>query len=269
MNETPNTPPQAAPAPRQGFLGELRDAVARTNVRLGDRRAADPAGLRVLLRRCVPPSPPPTGCRSPSSHRHRPPASSSASSTRSTAARSTPPPSPMRPIGRTLLRHGSTSGLLIVNPDRQDRRAARRRWRRRSDRDRRGGRHRAGRSRPAPHATVTDAVPAQPGDARGLTDFYLVVGWLIGGYLVAALLEHRHPATTRHHPPGDHPPHRARPLRHPLRTRRSHHRRPRPRCAHRPPPRHLRARSAHRLLRRHRHHGASKSSSARSASASH
>jgi hypothetical protein len=36
--------------------------------------------------------------------------------------------------------------------------------------------------------TVTDVVPAQRGDARGLTGFYLVIGWLVGGYLVAALL---------------------------------------------------------------------------------
>jgi hypothetical protein len=36
--------------------------------------------------------------------------------------------------------------------------------------------------------TVTDAVPVQRGDARGLSGFYLVVGWLVGGYLVAALL---------------------------------------------------------------------------------
>jgi hypothetical protein len=35
---------------------------------------------------------------------------------------------------------------------------------------------------------VVDAVPAQPGDARGLSGFYLVVGWLVGGYLAAALL---------------------------------------------------------------------------------
>jgi hypothetical protein len=50
------------------------------------------------------------------------------------------------------------------------------------------------------HATVTDAVPAQPGDARGLSGFYLVVGWLVGGYLVAALLgiaTRPRPATTR------------------------------------------------------------------------
>ena len=50
------------------------------------------------------------------------------------------------------------------------------------------------------HATVTDAVPAQPGDARGLPGFYLVVGWLAGGYLAAALLgiaTRPRPATTR------------------------------------------------------------------------
>jgi hypothetical protein len=33
-----------------------------------------------------------------------------------------------------------------------------------------------------------DLVPLQSGDARGLTGFYLVVGWLVGGYLVASLL---------------------------------------------------------------------------------
>jgi hypothetical protein len=35
---------------------------------------------------------------------------------------------------------------------------------------------------------VSDLVPVQRGDARGLTGFYLVVGWIVGGYLVAALL---------------------------------------------------------------------------------
>ncbi len=38
------------------------------------------------------------------------------------------------------------------------------------------------------HVAVIDAVPLQRGDARGLTGFYLVVGWLVGGYLAAALL---------------------------------------------------------------------------------
>ena len=36
--------------------------------------------------------------------------------------------------------------------------------------------------------TATDIVPLQAGDGRGLTGFYLVIGWLVGGYLVAALL---------------------------------------------------------------------------------
>jgi hypothetical protein len=36
--------------------------------------------------------------------------------------------------------------------------------------------------------TVTDAVPLQQGDYHGLTGFYLVIGWLVGGYLVASLL---------------------------------------------------------------------------------
>jgi len=36
--------------------------------------------------------------------------------------------------------------------------------------------------------TVVDVVPLQAGDGRGLTGFYLVVGWMVGGYLVASLL---------------------------------------------------------------------------------
>ena len=36
--------------------------------------------------------------------------------------------------------------------------------------------------------TTTDVVPLQDGDARGLTGFYLTIGWLVGGYLVASLL---------------------------------------------------------------------------------
>jgi hypothetical protein len=48
--------------------------------------------------------------------------------------------------------------------------------------------------------TVTDIVPLQRGDFHGLTGFYLVVGWIVGGYLVAALLgvaSGARPATTR------------------------------------------------------------------------
>ncbi|NNG36712.1 DUF3533 domain-containing protein [Nakamurella sp. DB0629] len=36
--------------------------------------------------------------------------------------------------------------------------------------------------------TVQDEIPLQPGDSRGLTGFYLVIGWLVGGYLMASLL---------------------------------------------------------------------------------
>jgi hypothetical protein len=36
--------------------------------------------------------------------------------------------------------------------------------------------------------TSQDVVPLQGGDGRGLTGFYLVIGWIVGGYLVAALL---------------------------------------------------------------------------------
>jgi hypothetical protein len=35
---------------------------------------------------------------------------------------------------------------------------------------------------------VHDVVPASTGDARGLTAFYLAVGWVVGGYLVASIL---------------------------------------------------------------------------------
>src|SRR4051794_12899373 len=48
--------------------------------------------------------------------------------------------------------------------------------------------------------TTTDIVPLQPRDGRGLTGFYLVIGWIVGGYLVAALLgvaKGARPATTR------------------------------------------------------------------------
>ncbi|MGI5467924.1 DUF3533 domain-containing protein [Streptomyces sp. CA-132043] len=35
---------------------------------------------------------------------------------------------------------------------------------------------------------TTDVAPADPQDARGLSSFYLVVGWCVGGYLCAAIL---------------------------------------------------------------------------------
>jgi hypothetical protein len=48
--------------------------------------------------------------------------------------------------------------------------------------------------------TFTDVVPLQPGDGRGLTGFYLVIGWVVGGYLMAAALGTvlgPHPASRR------------------------------------------------------------------------
>ena len=36
--------------------------------------------------------------------------------------------------------------------------------------------------------STTDVVPLESGDARGLSGFYLTIGWLVGGYLVASLL---------------------------------------------------------------------------------
>lgn len=35
---------------------------------------------------------------------------------------------------------------------------------------------------------VDDVVPLEPGDARGLSGFYLVIGWAVGGYLFASML---------------------------------------------------------------------------------
>jgi hypothetical protein len=36
--------------------------------------------------------------------------------------------------------------------------------------------------------TTDDVLPAASGDARGLTAFYLAIGWVVGGYLVAAII---------------------------------------------------------------------------------
>jgi hypothetical protein len=36
--------------------------------------------------------------------------------------------------------------------------------------------------------TVEDAIPARVADARGLSAFYLAVGWVVGGYLVASII---------------------------------------------------------------------------------
>ena len=191
MNDTPSTPPQASQAPpatRQGFLGELWDAVApgRTFALViavlliqlgfvfsyvGAFHHPTPHGVPIAV---VAPAQISGQLVGELNAIHGDPLHATAVANQN--------------IGRTLLRRGSTSGVLIVNPSgKTDALLVA------------GGggaalatavedvvaqveaaRHRS--------ATVTDAVPAQPGDGRGLTAFYLVIGWLIGGYLVAALL---------------------------------------------------------------------------------
>jgi hypothetical protein len=95
---------------------------------------------------------------------------------------------PSRAAGLTLLRRGSTSGVFVVDPaGKTD-----------SLLVASGGGAAVSTAvedvftqvEKAEHRTlaVTDAVPAQPGDGRGLSGFYLVVGWLVGGYLVAAII---------------------------------------------------------------------------------
>jgi hypothetical protein len=203
MNETPNIPPtaaQAAPAARQSFLGELWDAVApgRTfalviGVLLIEAGFVfsyvgafhHPVPHRVPIA-VVAPVQISGQLVSKLNAIHGQPLHATAIATQTTA--------------RILLRHGSTSGVLIVNPTgKTDALLVA------------GGGGAAlatavedviAQAEATQHrtATVTDAVPAQPGDARGLTDFYLVVGWLVGGYLVAALLgiaTRPRPASTR------------------------------------------------------------------------
>jgi hypothetical protein len=48
--------------------------------------------------------------------------------------------------------------------------------------------------------TVEDVIPAGAGDARGLSAFYLVVGWMLGGYLVATGLSISRSARPAHPP---------------------------------------------------------------------
>ena len=200
MNQTaPRPPPQPAPATRQRFLAEFLDAFDRRTFLLVIAVLLIQAGFVLsYVGAFHDPSPHrvPIAVLAPaeiSGHLvselnaiHGHPLHAAAVADES--------------IGRTLLRHGSTSGLLIINP--------------RAKTDAllvAGGggtatatavqdliaRTEAAQRR---HAMVTDAVPAQPGDARGLSGFYLVVGWLVGGYLVAALLgiaTRPRPATTR------------------------------------------------------------------------
>jgi len=191
MNEMPNArspAARAAPATRQGFFGELWDAVApgRTFALViavlliqlgfvfsyvGAFHHPTPHGVPIAL---VAPAQVSGRLVGELNAIHGHPL-------HATAVRD-------QAVGRTLLRHGSISGLLIVNPTgKTDALLVA------------GGGGAAlatavedviAQVEAAQHrnATVTDAVPAQTGDGRGLTGFYLVVGWLIGGYLVAALL---------------------------------------------------------------------------------
>ena len=48
--------------------------------------------------------------------------------------------------------------------------------------------------------TVVDVIPAGAGDARGLSAFYLAVGWMLGGYLVATGLSISRSARPPHPP---------------------------------------------------------------------
>jgi hypothetical protein len=118
MNETPGTtaPPQAAPAPRQGFLGELWDAVApgRTFALViavlliefgfvlsyvGAFHHPAPHGVPIAV---VAPAQISGRLVSELDAIHGQPLHATAVAG--------------EPVGRTLLRHGSTSGVLIVNP---------------------------------------------------------------------------------------------------------------------------------------------------------
>lgn len=201
MNATPSTRPprQAAPATRQGFLAELFGAFTRRLFLLVVAvLAIQLAFVFSYVGAFHHPVP------------HRVPIAVVASpqiSGRLVGELNAIHGQPLRAtavadetIGRTQLGHGSTGGLLVVDPT--------------GTKDAllvAGGGGAAlatavedviGQAEAAQHrtVTVTDAVPAQPGDARGLTGFYLVMGWLIGGYLVAALLAistRARPATIR------------------------------------------------------------------------
>jgi hypothetical protein len=200
MNDTPmQPPPRPAPATQQGFLAEFIDAFNRRMFLLvigvlliqvgfvfsyvGAFHHPTPHGVPIAV---VAPA-------QISGH-----LVSELNAIHGHPLRATPVAD--QTAGRALLRHGSTSGLLIINPTgKTDALLVA------------GGGGAATATavqdviapvEAAQHrsATVTDAVPAQPGDARGLSGFYLVVGWLVGGYLVAALLgiaTQPRPATAR------------------------------------------------------------------------
>jgi hypothetical protein len=108
-------------------------------------------------------------------------------------------PVPDQNSGLRLLRHGSTDAVLVINPS--------------STTDHlllAGAQGAATGSTEAVlqqaeammhrQAMVTDVVPAQSGDAHGMTGCYLVIAWIVGGYLAAAALgmaKGAKPKTTR------------------------------------------------------------------------
>jgi len=201
MNEMPSTrpPSQAPPAAQQGFLVELLDAFNRRVFLLVIAVLLIQAGFvfsYVGAFHHPTPHQVPIAVLAPAQISHHLVSELNAIHGQPLHATAVADET----IGRKLLRHGSTSGLLIINP------------RGKTDAllvaggggaatatavqdviaQTEAAQHR--------HATVTDAVPAQSGDARGLAGFYVVVGWLVGGYLVAALLglaTRPRPATTR------------------------------------------------------------------------
>ena len=89
---------------------------------------------------------------------------------------------------RRQIQHGDVAGALIVTPRRTTDRlliasargpaeaAALRETLTRVEATQRRG------------LTVTDTAALQAGDGRGLSGFYAVIGWLVGGYLLAAIL---------------------------------------------------------------------------------
>ena len=145
------TPPaQAPPAPRQGFLGELWDAVAPGRTfslvigvlliqlafvlsYVGAFHHPTPHGVPIAV---VAPAQISGQLVGELNAIHGHPLHATAVADQTSR--------PDAPAARLDQRRADRQ------PHRQDRRSARRRWRRRGDSDRRGGRHRAGRSRPAP-----------------------------------------------------------------------------------------------------------------------
>jgi hypothetical protein len=97
-------------------------------------------------------------------------------------------PVPDQTTGLRLLRQGSTDAVLVINPSAP------------ADRLLVASAQGPGATSAAQalltqaettlrrQTTISDVVPAQAGDAHGMTGSYLVFGWIVGGYLVAAAM---------------------------------------------------------------------------------